>query len=140
MSANVSVNLKIVKNILTLVQMVFINSIVYYLIVSMYRNIWVIIILFAVSAMKRVCFHYSQGLSQVSSSSPPLTMVAMVPSPKKIKESSLPIKKTGKMCAVCDVSCKSKCQSCKRVYYCCREHQLSDWRKHKKSCIVNVIN
>jgi hypothetical protein len=123
MSSNLAVNLKMVKNILTLIQLVFINSIVYYISLSVYRNAWVIMILVAVSAMKQVCFHYLQVSSQVS---PPL--------PNQINEAAIPIKKNGKMCAVCEVSCKLKCQLCKKVYYCCRQHQLSDWKEHKKIC------
>ena len=117
---HVVVNLNMVKKILTLVQLVFINSIVYYTILLIYRNIWVFILLIAVSAIKQGCFHYSQVYS----------------SNQMIEALAIPeIKKNGKMCAVCEVSCKSKCQSCKRVYYCCREHQLSDWKEHKKDCL-----
>ena len=110
----VNVNAKTIKNILSLVQMVLINSILYYTMVYVYRHLWVIYMLVAVSAIKRVCF-------------PP-------PPPPE------PIKKNGKLCAVCEVSCKSKCQTCKKVYYCCREHQVSDWKEHKKICHVIVIN
>ncbi len=91
--------------------MVLINSIIYYTMVSIYRRLWVIYMLIAVSTIKRVCFHRAPA----------------------------PIKKNGKLCAVCDASCKSKCQSCKKVYYCCREHQVSDWKEHKKIC-NRVIN
>lgn len=28
----------------------------------------------------------------------------------------------------------SRCSRCKGVYYCCREHQRRDWRRHKLSC------
>lgn len=114
---NITVNATTIKNILSLVQMVLINSILYYTMVSVYRRLWVIYMLIAVSAIKRVCFP------------PPLPAS---PAPQA------PIKKNGKLCAVCEVSCKSKCQSCKKVYYCCREHQISDWKEHKKIC--HVIN
>lgn len=113
----VNVNAKMIKNILSLVQMVLINTIVYYTMVYVYRHLWVIYMLVAVSVIKRVCFP---------------------PAPNQ--EVPVPIKNNGKLCAVCEVSCKSKCQTCKKVYYCCREHQLSDWREHKKICNVIVIN
>jgi hypothetical protein len=110
----VNVNAITIKNILSLIQMVLINSILYYTMVSIYRRLWVIYMLIAVSTIKRVCF-------------PP------APAPPAIK-------KNGKLCAVCEASCKSKCQTCKKVYYCCREHQISDWKEHKKICHVIVIN
>jgi hypothetical protein len=39
-------------------------------------------------------------------------------------------------CAVCyEVSPKlQKCGGCRSVAYCCREHQLSDWKEHKTQC------
>lgn len=46
-------------------------------------------------------------------------------------------------CQVCGVSGSStlklnKCSKCKAspVYYCCREHQVSDWPKHKVCCCL----
>lgn len=135
MSTNLAVNLKMVRNILALVQIIFINRIIYYIIVSIYRNLWVILILFAISAIRQVCSPYSHVILHVSSyphstNQTPAIMPAIPP-----------IKKNGKICAVCEVSCKLKCKWCKRVYYCCREHQVSDWKEHKKSCnVVSVIN
>ncbi|XP_066246826.1 SET domain-containing protein SmydA-8-like isoform X1 [Euwallacea similis] len=37
-------------------------------------------------------------------------------------------------CAVCDSPASQKCSGCHTVYYCSREHQKSDWKKHKTTC------
>ncbi|XP_034946527.1 SET domain-containing protein SmydA-8-like [Chelonus insularis] len=37
-------------------------------------------------------------------------------------------------CAICQQSAKQKCGSCKSVFYCSREHQKLDWKKHSKQC------
>jgi hypothetical protein len=134
---SININLKTVKTILTLVQLIFINSIVYYIILSIYRYVWVILLLVAVSVIKQVCFPPSPPLPP-----PPLPSSSQVSPPQQIEAvaDATQIKKNGKLCMVCDVSCKSKCQSCKKVYYCCRNHQLIDWKKHKKICNVIVIN
>lgn len=42
-----------------------------------------------------------------------------------------------KYCNVCkqmDSDKLSRCSGCKIVYYCCKEHQTSDWKNHKKVC------
>lgn len=42
-----------------------------------------------------------------------------------------------KFCNVCkqmDSDKLSRCSSCKIVHYCCKEHQASDWKIHKKAC------
>jgi hypothetical protein len=44
------------------------------------------------------------------------------------------LRKTQKNCRVCGVPSKKKCDKC-IAYYCCREHQLQDWKAgHKKTC------
>ena len=38
-------------------------------------------------------------------------------------------------CATCQKPTTSRCSRCKKVYYCCRECQLKDWKtQHKKQC------
>lgn len=38
-------------------------------------------------------------------------------------------------CAVCGVEAKQKCAGCSAVFYCSKEHQVSDWKNgHKNSC------
>ncbi len=45
------------------------------------------------------------------------------------------LKKVDKKCAVCGAKQNLKvCSQCKIVYYCSREHQLQDWKEHKKVC------
>ena len=38
-----------------------------------------------------------------------------------------------KICVVCGVNSKHKCPKC-YTFYCCRDHQVQDWKKHKKTC------
>lgn len=40
-----------------------------------------------------------------------------------------------KVCAYCNQAANSRC-ACKTVYYCCKEHQKSDWNVHKPKCVV----
>jgi hypothetical protein len=36
---------------------------------------------------------------------------------------------------VCGVEASQKCAGCNLVFYCSRDHQVSDWKKgHKKKC------
>ena len=39
-------------------------------------------------------------------------------------------------CVVCHAPAISKCGKCSLVYYCCREHQKTNWKNHKLSCVV----
>ena len=41
-----------------------------------------------------------------------------------------------KTCNVCGKDATKFCSRCKLVYYCCVEHQKSDWKKHKKTCLT----
>lgn len=43
-------------------------------------------------------------------------------------------------CAVCNIETSNRCARCISVYYCCRDHQRSDWRKHKSECLPKLIN
>jgi hypothetical protein len=44
------------------------------------------------------------------------------------------------LCGVCAVKSTQKCERCEKTYYCCREHQVADWKEHKKVCIPAVAN
>ncbi|KAL9185028.1 hypothetical protein ACHAXT_002805 [Thalassiosira profunda] len=39
-------------------------------------------------------------------------------------------------CAVCSAPASKRCTKCKSVWYCGREHQVSDWKAHKARCKV----
>mmetsp|Transcript_15324 Transcript_15324/g.44341 ORF Transcript_15324/g.44341 Transcript_15324/m.44341 type:complete len:144 (-) Transcript_15324:398-829(-) len=41
---------------------------------------------------------------------------------------------TTNKCAVCSEPAPKRCNDCKAVYYCSREHQIEDWKRHKKAC------
>lgn len=46
------------------------------------------------------------------------------------------MEKWPKLCYVCGIKAPSHCSKCKKVYYCCRKHQILHWQKgHKESCI-----
>ena len=32
------------------------------------------------------------------------------------------------------VESKGQCSGCKDIHYCCKEHQVKDWKRHKKEC------
>lgn len=38
------------------------------------------------------------------------------------------------ICGICGIVASKKCSACKQVSYCSKEHQKSDWKKHKKNC------
>lgn len=54
--------------------------------------------------------------------------------PKAIAE--LPTLQTPKLCNLCGCRAPSMCSKCKKVSYCCREHQSADWKDHKHLCQV----
>ena len=39
-----------------------------------------------------------------------------------------------KVCVVCKKESKHKCSKCGSVRYCCKEHQVENWKEHKKYC------
>ena len=43
---------------------------------------------------------------------------------------------TTKTCNVCGKEATKFCSKCKLIYYCCVEHQRSDWKNHKKTCLT----
>ncbi|KAI5712324.1 hypothetical protein M8J76_002915 [Diaphorina citri] len=38
------------------------------------------------------------------------------------------------ICGLCGETAKQKCSGCQLIYYCCREHQKTHWKKHKSHC------
>lgn len=44
-----------------------------------------------------------------------------------------PFPKRGE-CEICRQPCRSHCAGCKRVFYCCKQHQQQDWSTHKFTC------
>jgi len=44
-------------------------------------------------------------------------------------------------CNVCNAASSSRCAGCSLVVYCGREHQVEDWKGHKKTCsLVKRVN
>jgi hypothetical protein len=41
-----------------------------------------------------------------------------------------------KKCALCGKDSEAVCGKCKLIYYCCKEHQLEHWTKHKAICAL----
>jgi hypothetical protein len=37
-------------------------------------------------------------------------------------------------CAVCTQPAKQRCGGCHVTYYCCRDHQRLDWKRHRNQC------
>ncbi|KAH1026295.1 SET domain-containing protein SmydA-8 [Dendroctonus ponderosae] len=40
----------------------------------------------------------------------------------------------GNQCKVCRKNTDQKCGKCQQIFYCCKEHQMTDWKRHRKSC------
>ncbi|XP_043284289.1 programmed cell death protein 2 isoform X2 [Venturia canescens] len=46
-----------------------------------------------------------------------------------------------KTCQVCGILAPKHCAKCKKVNYCCREHQIGDWKAgHKQKCSLDSPN
>lgn len=41
-------------------------------------------------------------------------------------------------CAVCKVETSRRCSRCLEIYYCNREHQREDWKRHKTECLPKL--
>lgn len=52
---------------------------------------------------------------------------------EQIKKTNKENKKI-KVCEICQTPSKKCCPICRKAFYCCAEHQLQDWKLHKKSC------
>lgn len=44
------------------------------------------------------------------------------------------VSKADTRCAVCETPCADACSGCQKVFYCDREHQKQDWKRHKREC------
>mmetsp|Transcript_4089 Transcript_4089/g.9504 ORF Transcript_4089/g.9504 Transcript_4089/m.9504 type:complete len:269 (-) Transcript_4089:87-893(-) len=44
------------------------------------------------------------------------------------------------LCKVCSKAATQRCLRCKAAWYCCRECQSKDWKKHKKECKEIVVD
>ena len=42
-------------------------------------------------------------------------------------------------CALCSSQCTQSCGICKKVNYCSKEHQKSDWKVHKPNCFPAIV-
>ena len=51
-----------------------------------------------------------------------------------LKQVGKDTREQSKVCLVCETPTKTLCQRCKKVYYCCRDCQVKDWKTHKKVC------
>ena len=40
------------------------------------------------------------------------------------------------ICAVCGAAATQRCSKCKQAWYCSRDCQLRDWKKHKPICAL----
>jgi len=53
-----------------------------------------------------------------------------------IKKFNKITKKNYQICGVCTQPANNLCSNCKKIYYCCKEHQRGDWKAHKKNCVA----
>lgn len=53
----------------------------------------------------------------------------------KPKQHSSKVQANASCCNLCgNVENLKRCSKCTQVYYCSKEHQIEDWKRHKKSC------
>jgi hypothetical protein len=45
-----------------------------------------------------------------------------------------PLREQGLFCEVCRKPAKKNCNTCRTAWYCCRDHQTSDWKDHRAWC------
>ena len=45
-----------------------------------------------------------------------------------------------KKCEWCYKTANKRCSGCKKVHYCCLDHQSLDWERHKENCSFNEKN
>ncbi|XP_060527744.1 programmed cell death protein 2 [Cylas formicarius] len=59
--------------------------------------------------------------------------------PEEKPDESFSLLKWVELCNICGCFAEKKCSKCKQVYYCCREHQICDWKEgHKLSCLKDI--
>ena len=50
-----------------------------------------------------------------------------------------PLREQGMFCEICRKQTKSTCNNCRTAWYCCREHQTSDWKDHRIWCKMHRV-
>jgi len=53
---------------------------------------------------------------------------------EEIKITNKELTEQKKSCGLCSQPATQLCSICKKIYYCCREHQKSHWKEHKTIC------
>lgn len=55
--------------------------------------------------------------------------------PKEEVDTTFQVTKWSQLCNLCGIFAQKKCGKCKNVMYCCRDHQIIDWKNgHKSQC------
>ena len=52
---------------------------------------------------------------------------------------SYPLREQGMFCEVCRKPAKQTCNRCRTAWYCCRDHQTSDWKDHRSWCKAHQV-
>ena len=50
-----------------------------------------------------------------------------------------PLREQGMFCEVCRKPAKQTCNRCRAAWYCCRDHQTSDWKDHRTWCRAHQV-